>query len=228
MVCQNACMSACMLSRFCHVSLSVTQWTIARQAPLSMEFSRKEYWSGLPWPSPRDLRGISKGSSWSKKLEPNFLLNPGIEPLSLLSPALQVSSLLLPPPGKPLLVRMPAVNSEIFKHKKQKKKKNELKVDVFSLGNCFLHLHWLTSSHPRISTASHYSSPSVLSSLILFLLFSWILFRLWRSYMEPTISLKFYFIIAIFFLLLDLKNYFLELYYFFTFSFKPSTNFFCF
>ena len=33
----------------------VTPWTIACQAPLSMEFSRQEYWSGLPFPSPGDL-----------------------------------------------------------------------------------------------------------------------------------------------------------------------------
>jgi len=45
-------------------------WTIAHQAPLSMEFSRQEYWSRLPFPTPGDL------------------LNPGIEPLSLASPAL--------------------------------------------------------------------------------------------------------------------------------------------
>ena len=33
----------------------VTPWTVARQAPLSMEFSRQEYWRGLPFPSPGDL-----------------------------------------------------------------------------------------------------------------------------------------------------------------------------
>ena len=33
----------------------VTPWTVARQAPLSMKFSRQEYWSGLPFPSPADL-----------------------------------------------------------------------------------------------------------------------------------------------------------------------------
>ena len=37
------------------VSDSVTPWTVARQAPLSMGFSRQEYWSGLPFPPPRDL-----------------------------------------------------------------------------------------------------------------------------------------------------------------------------
>ena len=56
---------------------------VACQAPLSMEFSRQEYWSGLPFPSPGDLP------------------NPGIEPSSLVSPALQVDSLPLVPPGKP-------------------------------------------------------------------------------------------------------------------------------
>ena len=33
----------------------MTPWTVARQAPLSMEFSRQKYWSGLPFPSPGDL-----------------------------------------------------------------------------------------------------------------------------------------------------------------------------
>ena len=37
------------------VSDSATPWTVARQAPLSMGFSRQEYWSGLPFPSPEDL-----------------------------------------------------------------------------------------------------------------------------------------------------------------------------
>ena len=38
-----------------HVQLFVTPWTVAHQAPLSMEFSRQEYWSGWPVPSPGDL-----------------------------------------------------------------------------------------------------------------------------------------------------------------------------
>ena len=40
------------LSRFSHVRLSATLWTIDCQAPLSMGFSRQEYWSGWPLPSP--------------------------------------------------------------------------------------------------------------------------------------------------------------------------------
>ena len=55
------------------VSDSLTPWTIARWAPLSIELSRQEYWSGLPLPSPRDL------------------LDAGNEPGS---PALQAGSLL--------------------------------------------------------------------------------------------------------------------------------------
>ena len=46
----NRCV--CVLS---HVRLFATPWTIAHQVPLSMEFSRQEYWSGLPCPTPGDL-----------------------------------------------------------------------------------------------------------------------------------------------------------------------------
>ena len=47
-----------------HVRLFATQWTVAYQAPPSMGFSRQEYWSGLPFPSPGDLpnSGIELGS----------------------------------------------------------------------------------------------------------------------------------------------------------------------
>ena len=49
------------------ISVFATPWTVARQAPLSMGFSRQEYWSGLPCPSPGDCP------------------SPGIEPRSLTS-----------------------------------------------------------------------------------------------------------------------------------------------
>ena len=47
-----------------HVQLFVTPWTVTYQDPLSMGFSRQEYWSGLPFPSPGDLPdpGIESGS----------------------------------------------------------------------------------------------------------------------------------------------------------------------
>ena len=47
------------------IRLFATPWTVAYKAPLSMKFSRQEYWSGLPFPSPGDLPdpGIEPGSS---------------------------------------------------------------------------------------------------------------------------------------------------------------------
>ena len=43
-----------------HVQLFVTPWTVAYQAPLSMEFSKQEYWSGVPFPSPQLWGGALK------------------------------------------------------------------------------------------------------------------------------------------------------------------------
>ena len=63
------------------VPLFATPWTVAYQAPLSMEFSRQEYWSELPFPSPGNLP------------------HPGIEAGS---PTLQADTLPSNPPGKPL------------------------------------------------------------------------------------------------------------------------------
>ena len=49
-----------LLSHFSHVRLCVTPWTTAHQAPPSMGFSKQEYWSGLPLPSPEDSIATSK------------------------------------------------------------------------------------------------------------------------------------------------------------------------
>ena len=62
------------------VQLFATPWTVIYQAPPTMGFSRQEYWSGFPFPSPGDFP------------------NPGTEPRS---PALQADSLPSEPPGKP-------------------------------------------------------------------------------------------------------------------------------
>ena len=59
----------------------VTPWTVAHQVPLSMEFSRQEYWSGLPFPSPGDL--------------PDSRMEP-------VSPALAGGFFTTEPPGKPI------------------------------------------------------------------------------------------------------------------------------
>ena len=52
---QDVCVYVCVLSSFSHVGFLATLWTVAHQAPLSMGFSRQEYWSGLPCPPPGDL-----------------------------------------------------------------------------------------------------------------------------------------------------------------------------
>ena len=65
------------------VRLFATLWTVAHQAPPSVEFSRQEYCSGLPFPSPGDLP------------------DPGIKPRS---PSLQADALPSEPPGKPMSI----------------------------------------------------------------------------------------------------------------------------
>ena len=65
-----------------HARLFVTPWTVAHQPPPSMEFSRQEYWSGLPFPSPGDL--------------PDLGIEPG-------SPTLWADALPSEPPGNPCL-----------------------------------------------------------------------------------------------------------------------------
>ena len=112
-----------MLSCFSHVQLCATPWTVARQAPLCIGFSRQEYWSGQPFPSPEDLPnpGIKprspalqadflsakpqgKPNSWSEQpiLSPADLPDPEIEPRS---PALQADSLPTEISGKPTVHR---------------------------------------------------------------------------------------------------------------------------
>ena len=73
------CISIVKVKSLSRVRLFATLWTVAYQAPLSMGFSRQEYWSELPCPPPWDLP------------------NPGIEPGS---PALQADALPSEPPGK--------------------------------------------------------------------------------------------------------------------------------
>ena len=82
-------MHACMLSRFSCVRLFATLWTVAHQASLSMEFSRQEYWSGLPCSPPGDLP------------------DTGIEPSLLRLPVLANGFFKpLVPPQKPLVIML--------------------------------------------------------------------------------------------------------------------------
>ena len=78
------------------VPLLATPWTVACQAPLSMGFSRQEYWSGLPFPSPGDLP------------------DPRIEPASPVSPALAGGCSTTESPGKPTCSESNEVKSQRF------------------------------------------------------------------------------------------------------------------
>ena len=74
---------ACACSVASVLSNSANPWTLACQAPMSVEFSRQEYWTGLPFPPPGDLP------------------DPGTKPTSPVPPALQVDFFTTEPPGKP-------------------------------------------------------------------------------------------------------------------------------
>ena len=71
-----------------HIWLFATLWTIAHQAPLFVEFSRQEYWSGLPFSSPGDLP------------------DPGIEPVSPASPALAGEFFTTAPPWSKVMFKI--------------------------------------------------------------------------------------------------------------------------
>ena len=82
-----------------HVRLFATPWTIAYQAPLSMRFSRQEYWSGLPFPSPGDFPnpGIEPGSPafagrhftiWATREAPITSLHPSVDNVLKTPPSL--------------------------------------------------------------------------------------------------------------------------------------------
>ena len=85
-----------MLCRFSRVSLFTTLWTDACQTPLSMRFSRQEYWSGFPCPPPGDLG------------------NPEMEPMSPMAPTSQADSVPLSHWGSPQC-RRPGFNPWIRK-----------------------------------------------------------------------------------------------------------------
>ena len=80
--CARVCACVCALSCFIPVQVFATLWTAVPQAPLSMGFSRQDYWSGLPCPLPGDLPDLR------------------VEPASLML-ALASMSLPLVPAGKP-------------------------------------------------------------------------------------------------------------------------------
>ena len=91
----------CEVSRFSHVRLYATPWTVACLALLSMGFSTQEYWSGQPCPPPGDL------------------LNPGLKSMSLASPASAVGFFTTAPPGQPNQYYMHMLMEKYFYQEKQ-------------------------------------------------------------------------------------------------------------
>ena len=89
----------------------MTPWTVAYQALPSMKFSRQEYWSGLPFPSPGDLP------------------DPWIEPRS---PALQADALPSEPPGKPHMLCSTAKKKKKKSLKAQQRVLNEHKIHLMN------------------------------------------------------------------------------------------------
>ena len=104
------------------VWLFATSWTVAYQAPPSMEFSRQEYWSRLPFPSPGDLP------------------DPGIEPRA---PALRADALPSEPPGKPkrkaLLGFKPRISC--FLDRRFNRRSHEAPIELEILSNRFMFCH---------------------------------------------------------------------------------------
>ena len=87
------CLCVCVYMLLSCVQLFATPWTVAFQAPLSMEYcSGQEYWSGLPFPTPEDLP------------------NPRIKPASLVSPAFAGGFFTAMPLGNPIYI--PALNEK--------------------------------------------------------------------------------------------------------------------
>ena len=91
----SVCVCVC-VSCFSHFKLYVSLWTVAHQAPLPMEFSRQEYWSGSPFLYPGDLP------------------DPGIEHTPLMSPALAGGVFTMAPPGKPTYPIVPSCKWTMF------------------------------------------------------------------------------------------------------------------
>ena len=110
-----------------------TAQAVARQAPRSMEFSRQEYWNGLPFPPPGDLP------------------DPGIEPAIFASPALQADSLPLASPEKPikLISKSNYMEKSIRKLGKIQKAERERQ-----LGRCYLNPNAISIMKPGNTTVS--------------------------------------------------------------------------
>ena len=121
-----------------HIWPFATPWTIACQAPLSMEFSREEYWSGLPFPSP------------------GALPDPGIEQHLLCLLHWQADSLLLAPPGKPVFKDKLTFNSFPLNVNLESQPKTKRGITVLVFPGCYYRIPqtgWLINNRNLLLTA---------------------------------------------------------------------------
>ena len=100
----------CVLSCFSHVWLYVTPWTIAHKVPLSIGFSKQEYWSGLPFPSPGNLP------------------DSGIKPVSLMPPALTGRDLITGTTWKDLRWRIDSLEKTLMLKKIEGRRRGQQKM----------------------------------------------------------------------------------------------------
>ena len=126
-------MYACFLSHFSCGRLFETPQTVAHQSPLLVEFSRQNYWSGLPFPTPGNLP------------------NPGIEPASPVSPELQVDSLPLSHWRSPMTVIIMLIRII----KEGRRKLLELMAQAFS--NTFMNIFIFIPKPIKLCTLNSYS-----------------------------------------------------------------------
>ena len=139
------CMYECMLSR---VWRFATPWAAACQAPLSMEFSRQEYWSGLPFPSPGDLP------------------NPGIKPMASASSALAGRFFSTEPPGnsKATWVSWKSKNT-IFSRPEHSKIVIEYASYQLIASELQIHPFWLLSENEAGTLKYYFPFPTVCKAL---------------------------------------------------------------
>ena len=149
-------MCVCTLTRFSRIRLFAVLWTVAHKAPLSMGFSRQEYWSGLPCLSPGDFP------------------NPGTEPRS---PTLQVGSLPSELPGKPIfLPTFPRLYSCCcWSYPPKPPFSPACDLPSSHLISCQCPAHCSTHNNIKLLTAPHPHSTILLRAIILCLCYSFYL-----------------------------------------------------
>ena len=166
-----------LLNRFSRVRLCVTPKTTAHQAPLSLGFSRQEYWSGLPFPSPVHesekwewSRSVMSDSSWPHGLQPTRLLCPWDFPGK--STGVSCHRLLWKKDPSPLLIQLCCVYTltclrfcKMFTNRYFRERVGVLCLDVLWKALRVYDLHTLCSQHSGRDPSAGPSSSMAVSTL---------------------------------------------------------------